>query len=99
MFTSIADKHAPLRTRKVRSKHTSWLTNEIKKQMNHRDYLKQKATKTKSRHFYEAYKIARNKTNKMVEKAKSRNFQHTINNNSNDPKQLWKGVSLIRGKR
>ena len=98
VFTSIADKHAPLRTCKVRSKHTPWLTNEIKKQMNHRDYLKQKATQTKSRHFYEAYKIARNKTNKMVEKAKSRHFQHTINNNSNDPKQLWKGVNLIRGK-
>ena len=68
------------------------------KQMNHRDYLKQKATQTKSRHFCEAYKVARNKTNKMVEKAKSRHFQHTINNNSNDPKQLWKGVNLIRGK-
>ena len=26
VFTSIADKHAPLRTRKVRSKHTPWLT-------------------------------------------------------------------------
>ena len=98
VFTSIADKHAPLRTRKVRSKHAPWLTNEIKKQMNHQDYLKQKATQTKSRHFYEAYKVARNKTNKMVEKAKSRHFQHTINNNSNDPKQLWKGVNLIRGK-
>ena len=34
----------------------------------------------------------------MVETAKSRHFQHTINNNSNDPKQLWKGVNLIRGK-
>ena len=35
VFTSIADKHAPLRTHKVRSKHTPWLTNEIKKHMNH----------------------------------------------------------------
>ena len=98
VFTSIADKHAPLRTRKVRTKHTPWLTNEIKKQINHRDYLKQKATQTKSRHFYEAYKTARNKTDKMVEKAKSRHFQRTINNNSNNPKQLWKSVNLIRGK-
>ena len=37
-----------------------------------------------------AYKIARNKTNKMVEKAKSRHFQHTINNNSNDPNNYGK---------
>ena len=75
VFTSITDKHAPLRTRKVRSKHTPWLTNEIKKQINHRDCLKQlRQLRQKSRHFYEAYKIARNKTNKMVEKAKSRHF-------------------------
>jgi hypothetical protein len=60
--------------------------------------LKHKATRTKSRYFYETYKSARNKTNKIVEKAKSRHFQHTINNNSNNPKQLWKIVNLIRGK-
>ena len=34
----------------------------------------------------------------MVEKAKSRHFQHTINNNSNNPKQLLKSVNRIRGK-
>ena len=52
----------------------------------------------KSRHFYEACKVARNKTYKIVEKAKSRDFQHTINNDSNDLKQLWKGINLIRSK-
>ena len=98
MFTLITNKHAPLVTRKVRSQHTPWLTSEIKKLMNKRDYLKNKATRTKSRYFYEAYKFARNKTNKIVEKAKSKHFQHTINNNSKNPKQLWKSVNLIRGK-
>ena len=48
------------------------------------------------RYSYEAYKIARNKTYKIVEKAKSRYFQHTINNYGNNPKQLWKGVNLRR---
>ena len=66
--------------------------------MNHRDYLKQKAIQTKSQHFHEEYKIARNKTNKIVEKAKSSHFQHTIHNKSNDQKHLWKGVNVIRGK-
>ena len=47
VFTSIADKHTPLTMPKVRSKHTPWLTNEIKKQINLRGYLKQKATETK----------------------------------------------------
>ena len=98
VFTSIAEKHAPLRTRKVRSQHTPWLTSEIKKEMNHRDYLKQKATRTNSRYFYQAYKVARNKTNKIIQKAKSEHFKSIINSNINNPKQLWKSVNIIRGK-
>ena len=66
--------------------------------MNHRDHLKQKATRTKSQHLFEAYKIARNKTNKMVDKAKSMYFQHTIGCNKENPKKLRKSVNLIRGK-
>ena len=88
VFTSFPDKHAPLRTRKVRSKHTVWLTNEIRERMNHWDYLKRKAIQKKSQHFYEAYKIARNKTNKIPEKAKSSHFQYTIHNKINDPLDL-----------
>ena len=98
VFTSIAEKHAPLRTRKVRSQHTPWLTSEIKKEMNHRDYLKQKATRTNSRYFYQAYKVARNKINKIIQKAKSEHFKSIINSNINNPKQLWKSVNIIRGK-
>ena len=98
VFSSIANKHAPLKTRKIRNKQTPWLTYEIKKQMNHRDYLKQKATQTKSRYLFQAYKTARNKTNKMIDKAKSMYFQQTIGCNNQNPKQLWKSVNLIRGK-
>ena len=97
-FLFVANKHAPLKTRKIRNKVAPWLTSQIKKQMNHRDHLKQKATRTKSQHLFEAYKIARNKTNKMVDKAKSMYFQHTIGCNKENPKKLWKSVNLIRGK-
>ena len=83
VFTTIAEKHAPLRTRRVRSQHTQWLTSEIKKEMNHRDYLKQKATRTNSRYFYQAYKVARNKSNKIIQKAKSEYFKSMINSNIN----------------
>ena len=75
-----------------------WLTNEIKKHMNNRDYLKQKAIQTKFRYSYEAYKIARNKTNKIVEKAKSRYFQHTINNNGTIQSNYGKVSTSLEGK-
>ena len=42
VFNSIVEKHAPLKTRKVRNQHIPWLTSEINREMNHRDYLKQK---------------------------------------------------------
>lgn len=73
-----------------------WQTCEIKKSMNHRNYLKNKATK--SRYFLEAHKQPRNRTNKIEEKAKSRHFQNDINNKSKKLKQLWKRVNFIRGK-
>ena len=43
IFLQIADKHAPLRLRKVKSEYTPWLTNEIKNTSYHRDFLKKKA--------------------------------------------------------
>ena len=88
----------PLRTQKVRSQHTSWLTSAIKKDINHREYLKQKATRTNSQYFYQAYKIARNRINKIIHQAKSDYYQSTINNSINNPKQMWKSVNSIRGK-
>ena len=78
IFTTIADTQAPLRTRKVRSQHTSWLTSAIKKDINHREYLKQKATLTNSQYFYQAYKIARKRINKIIQKAKSDYYQSTV---------------------
>ena len=95
-FLFVANKLAPLKTRKFRNKVTPWLTSEIKKQMNHRDHLKQKATQAKSQRLFEAYKIARNKTNKMVDKAKSTYFQHTIGCNKENPKNYGK-VSISLG--
>ena len=43
MFDSVADKHAPLRTRRVRNKHFPWLTSQIRTLIIERDLLKKKA--------------------------------------------------------
>ena len=61
VFNKIADFHVPLRSRKVRNKYTPWLNDNIRKQINHRDYLRKKAVKTKSTYYDNAYKKARNR--------------------------------------
>jgi hypothetical protein len=45
-FLFFADIHAPQITRKVKSEYTPWMTNNIKKQIYHRDFLKKKAINT-----------------------------------------------------
>ena len=44
-FLSVADKHAPIRQRRVKSEYKPWLTNQIKQMSYHRDYLKRQSIK------------------------------------------------------
>ena len=44
-FLTIAEKHAPVRQRRVKSEHKPWLTKEIKRLMHHRDYLKRQSVR------------------------------------------------------
>ena len=46
MFLSIVDKHAPLRTMRVRSRSSPWITSELKKRMHNQNILKLKATRS-----------------------------------------------------
>jgi hypothetical protein len=49
-------KASPLRSKRVRSQKTPWLTDTIKFDMNRRDYLKKKAVKNNSLWYHNAYK-------------------------------------------
>ena len=46
VFLSVVDKHAPIRTKRVRSSKCPWLTPQLKKYMYERGKLKKKATNT-----------------------------------------------------
>ena len=54
IFLSVADFHAPERTKKVRSEHAPWITENIKQTMRRRDFLKKKAVRTGSKQFHDA---------------------------------------------
>ena len=54
-FLAIAQKHAPLRQRRVKHKHKLWLTNEIKQLIFHRDYLKRQSVRVSSTDYHAAY--------------------------------------------
>lgn len=99
IFNSVSDVYAPIKTRKVRSTYATWLTTEIKREMNQRDYLKKKAVKNKSKILNEAYKTKRNHVNKLIRSAKACYCKKNIDQNKDNPKEMWKQINqVISGK-
>jgi hypothetical protein len=94
VFLQIADQHAPLRLRKVKSEYTPWLTNEIKNMSYHRDYLKKKAVSLNSPAYHIAYKKCRNEVNRRIKDAKT-NFYKTSLDNSTNSKESWKIINKL----
>jgi L-arabinose isomerase len=79
IFLSVADFHAPERTRK-------WITENIKQTMRRRDFLKKKAVRTGSKQFHDAYKRTRNDLNRLIKNTKAIYFTNTLNDCDNNPK-------------
>ena len=97
-FNEVAEIHAPIRQRRVRSKYAPWLNNEIKNLMNFRDVMKRKAVKTKSSFYNDAYKIARKKLNKLIENTKTKYFQQVISDSKNNSEELWRNINQMINK-
>ena len=63
-FSSIIEKHAPMKTIRVSEKYCPWITTDLKKMIRSRDKLKKKAIKTGSPLLLASYKHLRNKVNR-----------------------------------
>ena len=88
IFLTVADKHAPPITRRVRSEYALWITNEIKNMIHRRDFLKRKAVKTGSQQFHDPFTKVRNKLNKLIKRIEADCFTNSLNKCENKPKQM-----------
>ena len=68
--STVLDKHAPLKQKKIRSNKIPWITSKIKSLINTRDKLKRKAVRSKSEVDWINYKTARNQVNIELRNAK-----------------------------
>ena len=75
--------------------YAPWLTTSIRHEMNHRDYLKKKAVKTKSEYFDKAYKAQRNLVNKLIKSAKTEYCKNNIDQNMKNPKEMWRNINQV----
>ena len=69
------------------------MTNNIKKQLYHRDFLKKKAIKTGFENMFVAYKKSRNALNKLIKDTKRNYYTSALNDAKNNPKNMWDTIS------
>jgi hypothetical protein len=97
-FLSVADKHAPIRQRRVKSEYKPWLTNQIKQMSYHRDYLKRQSIKLGSTTYDKAYKRCKNKLSSLIKKTKEEYFKAKLSNAKNS-KESWQAINELLNKR
>ena len=97
-FLAVAEKHAPIRQRRVKREHKPWLTKEIKRLMYHRDYLKRQSVRFTSSTYNEAYKRCKNKLNKLIKMTKEEYFKTKLSN-ANNSKNSWQAINELLNKK
>ena len=91
IFNTVLSNHAPKKKKRVkRSKQPNWMNNDISNAIKTRDRYKLQNS--------DQYRFWRNKTKSLIHKSKINYYTETINNNHNNPKQLWQNLHDITGK-
>ena len=99
MFTSIIDKHAPLRKRKGKNTYSPWVTPDLVRKRRLRDMLKSKAVALNSNILMQASRNIRNETNKLNSSLKREYFSKQIDKAEGDIKATWKTVNKLLNKK
>ena len=92
---SLVDELAPKLQKRVKGKTSAWITNDIKKELNHRDSLMSKFQKSRNKTDHENFKRQRSKVNIIVRKAKNQNYQNQLSESAKDPDKFWKTLKSI----
>ena len=98
LLTSVIDKHAPLRTKRIKNKSSPWITNELLREIHNRDFLKKKAASTNDPLVWKQFKDARNKTNNSIKKAKRKCFSEKLDANKGNPRKTWRLINELHSR-
>ena len=90
-FLRILDRHAPVKTIKVRYRHSPFVNNEIKELMKKRDRLHRVARQTKNFCDWDSFRAVRNEVKKTLREAEKRYVQNEIYKNK-EPNAMWKVI-------
>ena len=92
------DRHAPIRTKRIQSKKSPWITKELIRKIHKRDFFKRKAVHTNDHDSWKQYKTARNDVNNSIKHAKREYFTTNLAANKNDPRKAWKLINDLQSR-
>ena len=98
MLMDTIDKHAPCRPSRIGKKRSSWITNDLKRQMFKRDYLKKKAISSEDPQAWHEYRQSRNHVNNEIKKAKASYFTTNLDLHKGNMKKTWNIISEVSSK-
>ena len=99
LFTSVANKHAPLKTKRVRHKVSPWLTPDLKGMIIKRNHYKKKAVRSGDLNDWNEYRRVRNKTNNKLRDTKAAYYHKEIENNSGNVREIWKTINDLMSRK
>ena len=100
LFVQVLDKHAPLKTRRVRKRGSvPWINKDVRKKLFERDFLKRKAIKTNDESDWNKYKSSRNSANFALRQAKREYYITKFQNPKTNPRHAWQTINDILGRK
>ena len=94
-FMSMLNKHAPIKTIRVRGNDLPYVTAKVKSLMRQRDYLRGKAHQTGSKYIGQAYQQLRNKVDYTLRKLKSYFYTKKIEESKGKLKNAWRVLKNV----
>ena len=99
MFLECIDRHAPLKSKRVRLSKSPWINSNLKKLMHKRDILKLKAIRSQNPSDWREFRKHRNLVNSQVRIAKQSYYNNAFQENKGNVRNTWRVINeLTSGK-
>ena len=98
VFTSILDKHAPIKVVQNRKHYVPYISPELKREMLERDDLKRNAANSGNIEDFDLYKLKRNEISTKLKSAKAEYYKSKFSEDSLSPGDVWKTAFQLLGK-
>ncbi|KAK3085363.1 hypothetical protein FSP39_002164 [Pinctada imbricata] len=89
IFSETLDAVAPIKEIRLKQRTEPWITSDILEHIQLRDKLLYQFKKSRTEEDYSLYRKARNQVQYMCKSAKSNYFNDQVEENRNNPKNLW----------